>query len=204
MGARRVATFADRNAMHEAAKAKVRAEFEGLGFEVFEDGIELNPELAEAMREQDDRCSLMLRYRPDYANVFRGGVSVLCEVKHGWKMEARAYRAVKEWNAGGNVAMVVVAGNGDEVPRASFVTDVPEPVQVIVPRRHDFEAQWEAMQRKFPGAELVAIEKPRRGSGTPFVNLARRHFLPLRQFIFEKLLDMPDPNRPWGQGNLGL
>jgi len=155
------------------------------------------------VRQQDDRCSIMLRFRPDIVSVAPGVRSVLCEVKSqpptdrvypSLIMEARSYLSTVEWNKGGVVAMVAYQrfeedGRAAET-RAAWITDIPVPDKIMVPRRHDFEDQFGTMRELFPGVRLVPCDVTKSGSDTPYLFVPNSLFVPLSEFIDRELLGL--------------
>lgn len=194
--------FDARNAGHETAREFVTRRMQSFGFEVFEHGAEFAEGLSELVQKQDDRCSLMIRYRPDMIGVLPGVVAVLCEVKGpGAKVkppdticiEARAYLGLVEWNTGGRVAMLVyvhTTSEGKQFAGASWLNNIHPPSTVFVPRRPDHAAQRSAMESMFPSATLVDTQyKPGPGmSGTPFIRVPIAAFCSLDIFIRRDLL----------------
>lgn len=198
--------FARRNSGHETAREFVTARLKSFGFEVLDHGAEFADGLSELVQKQDDRCSLMIRYRPDMIGILPGVVAVLCEVKgpppkrvppDSICIEARAYRGLVEWNVGGRVAMLVyvhTTTTGKQFAGASWLSNVPPPSTVFVPRRSDHAMQRTSMAGMFPSATLVdTAYKPGPGmSGTPFIRVPMGCFCALDTFVRRELLpDVP-------------
>lgn len=194
-----MSSYYDRNHWHELARPIVAAQFHERGFLTFDHGAEFAEGLSPEVRKQDDRCSLMLRFRPDIITVLPECRSALCEIKatppdkkwdtyHTALIEARSYMALREWNVGGNVALLafhVFPENYRQYSGETFATwlsDVPEPKSVTVYRRHDFERQCRDMQMLLPHAR-IEVRDWRGGSGTPSIHIPKRCLKPLGEFI---------------------
>lgn len=200
-------TFASRNGVHTRARAVIQPILETAGFVVDDHGAEFADGLSELVQTQDDRCSLMLRYRPDVVCVKQQVRAVLCEIKGtnfdpsaytapAFTIEARALKALWEWNAGGRVAMVACVAfwpNGGHKARAVWADAIPTPRKVWVPERWDFVEQMEAMGALFPNADLVPrmYRAAANGSGTPYVMVPDSLMTDLESFIGIELLGVP-------------
>ncbi len=192
-------SFAQRQRWHEMAARHVARVFSEFGFEVMDHGAEFADDLSKLVRKQDDRCSLMLRFRPDFVTVLPSVRSLLVEIKcempgkplrDTWIMEARAFAALREWNVGGNVAALAHCRpkpNGHVI--AGWLTDVPPPREVMMPPRPNAEKQKRIISGLFPGASIKQC-KTTFGSDTPFVCIPNSIMLPLREFI-ESAIALP-------------
>lgn len=202
-------TFNGRNDVHTRARAVIQPILEASGFVVDDHRAEFADGLSELVQKQDDRCSLMLRYRPDVVCVKQQVRAVLCEIKGtnfdpsaytapAFTIEARALKALWEWNAGGSVAMVACVAfwpNGGHKARAVWADAIPTPRKVWVPERWDFADQWQAMGEMFPQAERVRRRYTSlgKGSGTPFVMVPDGLLTDLESFIGVELLGVQSP-----------
>jgi hypothetical protein len=200
-------TFASRNGVHTRARAVIQPILETAGFVVDDHGAEFAGGLSELVQTQDDRCSLMLRYRPDVVCVKQQVRAVLCEIKGtnfdpsvyaapAFTIEARALKALWEWNAGGRVAMVACVAfwpHGGYKARAVWADAIPTPRKVWVPERWDFAEQMEAMGTLFPNANLVPrmYRASANGSGTPYVMVPDSLLTDLESFVGIELLGVP-------------
>ena len=192
LGADGVSTFDERQRWHELATRHVAGVLGEFGFEIMDHGAEFADGLAELVRKQDDRCSLMLRFRPDLVTVLPTVRSLLVEIKSelpgkpqrdSWIMEAKAYAALREWNVGGNVAALVHCRPKPEGHvLAGWLTDVPPPHEVVLPQRADAEDQRRVIAKLFPGAAVKPCRSTA-GSNTPFVCIPYSIMRPLREFI---------------------
>lgn len=205
MGAR-LTGFDRRNQWHERAREIISGVFAERGFEQYAHGAELAEEMQEALRATDDRCSLMLRFRPDMVTIVPRHRSFLCEVKgypprhlrrrDEYCIEARAFRGMQEWDEGGPVVVLAVhvfrSDGTDGHTGAAWARSLPEPPTIMVPRRWDFEEQMEAMGELFPLATLRPCRPPppNLGSGTPFIFVPRTALRPLDEFIDRELLGL--------------
>jgi hypothetical protein len=197
--AERLRGFDRRNYWHGHGLRIVSGMLNTSGFETYEHGIEFSDELKARVQLQDDRCSIMLRFRPDIAAVSAGNRSVLCEVKcpppkDRWpdmfSLEARALLALQEWNAGGNVAMIAyVLLNPCVGARvgAAWLTDLPDIGCIRVPRRDDWERQLKAMGTLFPDRKSVVVKHSTGSSGTPYVMVPRSIFRRFDCFVDDLL-----------------
>ncbi len=205
--------FDDRNDVHARARAVVQPVMETAGFTVDDHGAEFADRLSELVQTQDDRCSLMLRYRPDTVCVCPRVRSVLCEIKGTdfdaarfyaprFFIEARALKALWEWNVGGRVAMLARAAfwpDGSYVIKALWADDIPMPREIVVPERPwDFDDQWAAMGELFPDARRVKARyiPSKKRSGTPYAVIPDPLLRPLDSFIQTELLGAYAPVQP--------
>jgi hypothetical protein len=176
---------------------------EASGFVVDHHGAEFADGLSELVQTQDDRCSLMLRYRPDLVCVKQQVRSLLCEVKGKefnparyaapeFIIEARSLKGLWEWNAGGRVAMVACVAflpDGRQRVRATWADAIWTPRTILVPERWDFADQWQSMKMMFPTAELKRVMyRPDRGSGTPYCMVPDGLLTDIDSFIGVELL----------------
>lgn len=199
------ATWPGRTTMHDRARAVIQPILEAAGFIVDDHGAEFADGLSNLVQTQDDRCSLMLRYRPDMVCVKQHVRSVLCEIKGtkhdtsrykapAFRIEARALKGLWEWNAGGRVAMIVCTAfrtDGLHKTRAVWADAIPPPSEVIVPERWDVEDQMKAMGQMFPRAKLVRrmFRPTGNGSGTPYIVIPDGLLTDLDSFIGIELLE---------------
>lgn len=199
------ATFTRRNDVHTRARDVIQPKLEAAGFTVYDHGAEFADGLSALVQTQDDRCSLMLRYRPDVVCVKPRVRAVLCEIKGtkfdpsryrapAFHIEARALKALWEWNAGGRVAMIACTAfcdDGLHKTRAVWADAIPAPSEVIVPERWDVEDQMQAMGQLFPRAKLVrrAWRRTGNGSGTPYVMIPDGLLTDIDSFIGIELLE---------------
>ena len=200
--------FATANEWHEKARPIVSAVFADRGFTVFDHGAEFAPGLSEEVRKQDDRCSLMLRFRPDMVTIRPYYRSLLCEIKsepegRDWQayrealMEARSWKSLCEWNAGeSNVAMLAYHSFNIGQSFGMWLSDLPKPQMVMVYRHgpecrrnvrcrkpeEDFAEQLEAMGKLLPGIERRVFDH-KWGSGTPSIKVPKQYMVPLGEFI---------------------
>lgn len=204
--------FHRRNQWHDRAVEKIVPILTDRGFAVIEHGIEVCKEAKDIISE-DDRCSLMMRFRPDIFTVVPAHRSFLCEVKskpekrdnrypRSFTWEARSYLALKEWNRGGNVAMLALHDFNSGVSYGTWLEDLSAPACVFVPRdRWDVEEQKIAMRRFFPNTSLRSISV-NGGAGTPFITPSLDEMMELERFIDTELLGVMDGAPPRGQHRL--
>lgn len=183
-------TWHSRDKAHDAAVRVVVPRLRRYGFVVAPHGREENKELEGLLEQQDDRCSLMVRYRPDIIAAKREWRSCLCEVKASGLIEARAFRALQEWNKGGDVAFIVSCPEPYNNPVAAWIDALqPEPTTVIVPNRWDADSQYSAMQAMFPQSQIQRVAYSGRGSGTPYFPLPKELLYSLDAFIEDELVE---------------
>lgn len=184
--------FARRNSVHDMALENTIETFERYGIDAISTGIEEDIPVKEMVQRgrKDDRCSLMLRYRPDLAIEIPSGPTLMCEVKASWFMEARSYWGMAAWDCGRNVVMTVVRDRHDGVMYANWLQRIRID-EILIPDHHRWSAsESEAIRRLFPNTpqrQLSGI----RGSGAPFIMLSRDDYLPLQSFIEMELRQLP-------------
>jgi hypothetical protein len=207
--------FPLRDKLHRLSAEIIVPRFEAAGFRVEKHGIEFSDKLKDLLRAQDDRCSLMIRFRPDFACVAPKYRSVLCEIKGtqrrdgGLFIEARALKGMMEWNVGGTVALLAVTkfdpGKRLEDIRlddalwtkAIWADRITVPGTVFVPRRFDFAKQLCSMPILFPDVECVPKPPPgRNASGTPYFVLDGIGLVELGDFIDRELTPRSTSEQP--------
>jgi len=182
-------SFHFRSKSHEKAVRMVVPILRKYSFIVAPHGREVNAKLEGLLDRQDDRCSLMVRYRPDLIAAKQSWRACLCEVKASGLIEARAFRGLQEWNKGGDIAFIVSCPDPFNYAKAAWIDALqPEPDTVRVPRRFDFDQQYPAIQKLFPQSDIKPVSYNGSGSGTPYFPLPESLMRPLDKFIEEELL----------------
>jgi len=91
--------------------------------------------------------------------------------------------------------MLVGVGLKEKRTYACWFDELPLPSKIYVPRRWDFEEQWERMKKEWPGIPLedAEYEKYKSGSGTPYMLVPKSLsiFTSLTNFITTELLYLP-------------
>lgn len=170
------------------------------GFETFPHGIEIRNDIKDRIKT-DDRCSLMMRFRPDIYTIIPKVRSVLCEVKskpprfnnkyaETFTWEARSYLALREWNKGGeNVAMLAMHDFNTGNNMATWFDDISSPDTIFIPQRWDCDEQCAVMDSLFPHARKKFVEyHVNHMSGTPFISVYLSDLHDLDDFIDVELL----------------
>lgn len=197
-----MSSFAARARTHDGtALAIVQAIFKANGFTEFKTGIETRkPDLWEALQRQRDRTSMMLRYQPDQTFVGTGVArTVLCEVKSecdahpNFAIEADAYLAALDWNAGYQHLMYAFCDLDRGQQWGCWADDIPRPVgigAIRVPKRRDAGETLGRLERRFGRGACQLVEWSQKGSGTAFFLVPKRStfLIPLDQFVRDRVV----------------
>jgi hypothetical protein len=191
--------FAARIAQHDnTAMSLVCNQLERVGALTSAFGIEIdNDALRQALRNQHDAMSLMLRYRPDRAVVVPKVRTILCEIKsvsgtyRNYSIEVDSYTAAREWHNGDRRVMYAFVDLDAEPPtiKACWFDALPPPHTIYVPTRQGYQATLQRIEQAWPDANVL-LREHKRGSGTPYFLVFKGHtnLRPLEEFIANSIL----------------
>ena len=174
-------SFDRRVSQHDEMAIPIVVEhFAAIGFACYELGTETDSKgLHSALMAQYDGTSIMLRFRPDRVFIKPRYRSILCEIKseaNGYRnfaIEADSFQAAHEWDSGHERVMYafVDLSNG-HVVMCCWASDIPMPYRIFVPRRWDFDEQFQRMSIAYSGA-VIEPKEYRGGSGTPYFLISK-------------------------------
>lgn len=193
-------SFATRIRQHDqTAMTLVCGALERVGALTSAFGIEIdNDELRQALRNQHDAMSLMLRYRPDRAVVVPMVRTILCEIKsvtgtyRNYSIEVDSYAAAREWHQGDRRVMYAFVDLDADPPivKACWFDALPPPVTIYVPMRYGYESTFQRIEQAWPDVNVITCQH-KHGSGTPYFLVWKKHtaLQPLEEFITKSILE---------------
>lgn len=166
-------SFKDRSNHHDSIGIPaVRADWGRYSFITCRAGNEMDdPAVRTFLYGQNDRLSLMLRYRPDTIMGLPPSKTILVEVKTtqrpgSWAIEFDAWRALSYWNQYSPSAIVAFVCT-DGAPKGYCFSTAIQPRSVKVPMRSG-SAEWlSRVASEFPKIRF-STEERMFGSGTPY------------------------------------
>lgn len=172
----RTDTFFHRNAQHADAIDWIIPRLENYGAEIFPHGLERESgEEMRAIRQQYDRTSLAIRFRPDLRCIFPGRMTLLAEVKsekkgrRNFSVEVNSYiGAMIHRKAGLNVVCFYVDLSFDPpIAYGCWLDDSYRPRNIYITSRFNFEAEQRRLRNVCPYAFFYRADH-NDGAGTSY------------------------------------